>query len=134
VPDKESRENAATPKADIQAILDVIGRRSEYHRIDKEVEYGTIDLNNTDLEGANLQKADLSGANLWKANLQEVYLYKANLQRSDLREVHGLTQELIELTIGSYETRLPEDLNRPELWSKRFEEQVEVIEAYLGGD
>jgi hypothetical protein len=118
-PDKESRESAATPEPDIQAILDVIGRRSEYHRTDKQVEYGTIELNNTDLYRADLQAASLQEANLQEANLQRAY---------------GLTKEQIEWTIGSNETELPEDLNPPELWSKSAEEQDRIIREHIDSD
>jgi uncharacterized protein YjbI with pentapeptide repeats len=78
--DKELWENDATPAPDIQAILDVIGRRSEDYRTDKEGEYGTIELIDTDLRGANLQEANLQEANLKGANLQEANLQEANLK------------------------------------------------------
>jgi hypothetical protein len=107
-PDKESRENAATPEPDIQDCLDVIGRRSAYHRIDKNVEYGTIELNNTDLQGATLQEAALQGAS-------------------------GITEHQIEWTLGSNETKLGEDLKRPELWSKGLIEQATIIREHIGG-
>jgi hypothetical protein len=158
-PDKESRENATTPALDIQAILDVIGRRSEYHRIDKEVEYGTIELNNTDLQGANLQGAYLQGATLFSANLQEANLLGANLQeanlfdanlqganlidanlqganlqRANLQEAYGITEEQIKCTIGSNGTELSEDLNPPELWSKSYGEQYEIVREHMSRD
>ena len=232
-PDKELRENAATPEPDIQAILDVIGRRSEDNRIDKEVEYGTIELNNTDLQGANLQEAHLEGANLQGANLygailQEANLFRADLvgtnllgailqrailqrailqeatlqgailqgailqgatlqgadlvgadlqeaalrganlqganlrganlqgadlqgadlQEADLQEADlvgadlyganlqgasGITEDQIEWTLGSNETKLGEDLKRPELWSKGLIEQATIIREHIGG-
>jgi hypothetical protein len=69
------RRNDAPSELDIQAILNVIGRRSIYHRTDKKVEYGTIDLSNTDLRGANLR-----GANLRDAVLQDAKLQDANLR------------------------------------------------------
>ena len=136
-PDKESRENA-TPEPDIQAILDVIGRRSEYHRIDKKVEYGTIELNNTDLQGANLQEAHLEGANLQGAILQEANLFRAdlvgtNLQGANLYGASGITEDQIEWTLGSNETKLGEDLKRPELWSKGLIEQATIIREHIGG-
>ena len=187
-PDKESRENAATPEPDIQAILDVIGRRSAYHRIDKKVEYGTIELNNTELQGANLQGANLQGANLQEAilqgaalqgaalqeadllgaalqeaalreaalrganlrgaNLRGANLQGANLQEADLQEAalqeaalhgaklygaSGITEDQIEWTLGSNETKLGEDLKRPELWSKGLIEQATIIREHIGG-
>jgi len=161
-PDEELRENA-TPEPDIQAILDVIGRRSEYHRIDKEVEYGTIELNNTDLQGANLQEAHLvgaalqraalreaalRGANLYGANLQGAglqgadlvgavlqgaILQGANLYGANLQGASGITEDQIEWTLGSNETKLGEDLKRPELWSKGLIEQATIIREHIGG-
>jgi uncharacterized protein YjbI with pentapeptide repeats len=77
---------AVRPTLDIQAILDVIGRRSKQHRSDKKVEYGTIDLSNTNLRGANLQKAYLRGANLKGTYLGGADLLRANLIHTDLRE------------------------------------------------
>jgi uncharacterized membrane-anchored protein YhcB (DUF1043 family) len=62
------------------------------------------------LYGADLQEADLLGADLLRANLLGAY---------------GITQDQVELTIGSNETKLPEVLNHPELWSKSLEEQIE---------
>jgi uncharacterized protein YjbI with pentapeptide repeats len=210
-------ENVATPEPDIQAILDVIGRRSQKHRTDKKVEYGTIDLSNTDLRGAylqgaylqgaylhrayllaanlgwanlggaylgadaylyralllaanlreaNLQDAKLEGANLQDADLRSVNLYKAwlydanlqgaNLERAtlekallgrailrevnlegamlqgaDLEGVSGITEDQLEWTVGSNETKLGEDLNRPDLWNKDPHEQFEITQEHL---
>jgi hypothetical protein len=119
--DKEPKEHAATPTPDIQAILDVIGRRSEYYRTDKEVEYGTIELNNTDLQGANLQGAylqdvHLQEANLWGANLREATLHEAALQqanlmgadlrRADLSTSRGLIKRQLEQAFRDEETLL----------------------------
>ncbi len=120
-PEKKSRENAVYPEPDIQAILAVIGRRSEYHRIDEEVEYGNIELNGTDLQGADLEGAYLQGAILEGANLQGVKFLRAR----------NLTQNQIEWTMGSNETQLPADLNRPELWSKSIEEQYNIIQKHM---
>jgi hypothetical protein len=91
----ESGEIAAHPELDIQAILDVIGRRSEDHRTDEEVEYGRIDLSNTDLRGANLQGAYLREANLQGADLEGAYLREANLQGANL-EIADLQRAVLE--------------------------------------
>jgi hypothetical protein len=88
-----------TPRTDIQAILDVLNRREEDH-VPKQHRVGL------DLQGANLL-----GANLLGANLQGAYV----------------DQEQIESTIGSSETKLPEGLNHPQLWSKSLHEQIEQI-------
>jgi hypothetical protein len=141
--DEESRENAATPEPDIQAILDVIGRRSKYHRVDKEVEYGTIELFATDLRGAwlpgaylrdaNLNQVNLQGANLRNANLQEAYFAGANLVGTNFGGASRITEDQLEWTLGSNETKIPEDLNRPELWSKSVEEQIMLVGEQFGG-
>ncbi len=103
-PRKGSGENPDPPKPDVHAILDVIGRRSEHHRNDEKVEYGTIDLSLTDLrrtdlsnshlegaqlgaaqlDGARLARAHLEGANLYLASLEKAYLLRADLRGADL--------------------------------------------------
>jgi Pentapeptide repeats (8 copies) len=101
-PGKESKDNAATPEPDIQAILEVIGRRSKPHRINEEVEYGTIELNNTDLQGANLKGA---------------YLKRANLQGADLREANLLgaivTDEQLVTTRKLEDATMPDGSKHP---------------------
>jgi hypothetical protein len=82
----------AAPPIDIQAILDVLGRREEATVRPKD--RVPLDLRRTDLRGADLQgdfrgvwlyKAELRGARLQLSNLQEADLQSANLQRADLR-------------------------------------------------
>jgi hypothetical protein len=111
---EEAFEELGSPQADIQAILTVIGRRSVYHR---DMELGPIDLHETILQRADLRGADLQGA----------YLQGANLREAAFLGARELTQEQIEWTTGSNETELPEGLNRPQLWSKSFEEQRNVL-------
>jgi hypothetical protein len=77
-----------SPPADIQAILDVLGRRKEPVRKEYQVR---LDLHRTDLQGANLQKADLHGANLFQAYLHRVEAEEANLRGANLQ---GATLEL----------------------------------------
>jgi uncharacterized protein YjbI with pentapeptide repeats len=88
------------------------------------------------LRGANLQEADLYGAHLRGAYLQEADLHganlqQANLQRAILQGTYRITQDQIESTIGSNETKLPEGLNRPELWSKSLEEQIKILQERI---
>src|SRR5215213_1227014 len=92
-PDKQ--EEYTSPKPDIQAILTVIGRRFVHHA---EVEYGRIDLHDTNLTGAflaeanflvaNVPPANLLGANLSGANFSEANLRAANLSVANLRETN----------------------------------------------
>jgi hypothetical protein len=147
-PEKESGF-PAPPQPDIQAILDVIGRRSEHHRTDKRIEYGKIDLNNTDLRRASLEKACLKEASLWGASLQRAYLGRAdlreaylvdtnfqnaylgatnfeganlkgaNLKGADLRATIDLTAEQLDQAFGDQNTQLPDGLKRPASWSQK---------------
>jgi uncharacterized protein YjbI with pentapeptide repeats len=109
----EDRRPEHTPEPDIQAALTVVGRRPEYHRTGtfedgRKIEYGRIDLHDTDLRGADLrgvhlEEADLRGvhleeaklggahleqADLRGAHLEEAVLVKAHLERADLRKAH----------------------------------------------
>jgi hypothetical protein len=85
-PDTKLRKDAP-PKPDIQAILDVIGRRSEDHRKDEKVEYGTIELHDTDLRGADLGGAHLESASLAGADLRHASLAGAHLQHAIVEDV-----------------------------------------------
>jgi uncharacterized protein YjbI with pentapeptide repeats len=77
-----------------------------------------VNLKGADLQRADLQEADLQGATLVGADLQYANLQGAYLQATDL-----MTQDQLKSTIGSSLTELPQDLNRPEWWSKSIEEQ-----------
>jgi hypothetical protein len=93
------RENG--PRADIQAILTVIGRRAydpdrPFERIDlsktylerAHLEWARLDgayLIRADLREAVLEDADLSGVLLAVADLRGAYLNRAHLDRADLR-------------------------------------------------
>jgi uncharacterized protein YjbI with pentapeptide repeats len=94
-----------------------------------------------DLEEVNFDKAHLQKAIFKKANLGGVTFSGANLDKADLRgakldgaDLQGathMTQDQIEWTVGSNKTKLPESLNRPELWSKSIEEQKNILEERL---
>jgi hypothetical protein len=130
-PGTESDENPpASPKPDIQAILDVIGRRSEHHRTDETVESGTIDLRATDLRGASLRGAHLERASLWavhleRADLGGAYLGGADLGGANLREARNLTQAQLDEANGAETTRLPPSLKPPGHWAVKSDEQAE---------
>ncbi len=74
------------PPADIQAILDILGRR-EGDRV-PEVYRVPLDLHGTALYEANLRGADLRGADLRGADLRGADLEGANLNHANLREAH----------------------------------------------
>ena len=94
-------------RADIKAVLDVVGRRQEdrvpeEHRVPPD--FRAINLSNTilssvNLRGANLSEANLrvaalSGANLSEANLFGANLTDANLYEADLRGSVLVTADL----------------------------------------
>src|SRR5215216_10201 len=66
---------------DIQAALDVLGRRQD-ESIPEEYRV-SLDLRRAYLAGANLTGANLSGAHLSRANLSGATLYAANLSEVD---------------------------------------------------
>jgi uncharacterized protein YjbI with pentapeptide repeats len=84
------------PKADIQAVLTVLGRtaipfapKGEKRRLDlRSTNLAGADLNKADLQGAIFNKANLQGADLEKANLQGADLILANLQGADLEKAN----------------------------------------------
>jgi hypothetical protein len=71
----------ATPRADVQAALTVIGRR-KHTRIGRGEK--AIDLGYADLRGYDLTYADLSGIWLYKTNLAGSILTYANLEQAFL--------------------------------------------------
>ena len=125
-PDEEPNEKPDEKTAhepDIQAILTVIGRRSEHHR---NVEYGLIDLRNTDLQEANLYRANLSGANLRKANFRGANLRYANLQTAHLREAFLIGANLYSAKLqGAF--LIEAELQEAEL------QEADLSEAFLRG-
>jgi uncharacterized protein YjbI with pentapeptide repeats len=83
-PPMEGRDEDPEPRTDIQAILTVIGRRlRSAHRTEER-----IDLNRTDLRGANLSRVHLQGASLVGAHLEGASLVEACLQGADFWEAH----------------------------------------------
>jgi hypothetical protein len=67
-------ESAPKPRADIQAILTVLGRRSRTYG-KGEGENQRLDLSHTDLRGADLREAHLEEATLMGVHLEEAILW-----------------------------------------------------------
>ena len=66
---------ASTPKADIQSILTVLGRRKTTHRMEQQY-------------GLNLSKTQLRRANLWAAKFQKAQFAEAQLQNANFTAAH----------------------------------------------
>jgi uncharacterized protein YjbI with pentapeptide repeats len=93
---------------------------------------GDADLRYANLRGADLRGAQLSNADLRGADLSGADLSGASLDGANLSDAKGVTEEQIEWTLGSNETQLPQELSRPALWSKSYEEQLEIITEHFG--
>jgi len=98
----------AIPDADIQAILNVFGRRDE-DRVPEKHRVG-LDLRNTalfraDLEGANFEGANFGGADLRGAFLFRATLLGANFLEADLRGAHFREADLREADLRGADLR-----------------------------
>jgi Pentapeptide repeats (8 copies) len=123
-----ARTDPTEPATDIAAALTVIGRRSEVGRDLEKEEGWQLNLNRTDLRGADLLKAHLDGASLRWAHLERAVLRGAHLERAVLTEAHlegadlgdaeGLSQAQIDQAFGDAETVLPPGLIRPTHWTQ----------------
>ena len=145
-PAAEKTQVSTRPRADIQAILTVLGTRNrKFEPPDQNLDLSHTDirgadLTQTDFSGANFIKADLSGSetHLDDANLKGTYFTDANLSlahfsKADLTGAHlngadlsgvylrdavGLTQQQINEAKGNDQTFLPKELRSPESWEK----------------
>src|SRR5215208_7038958 len=129
IPSKETNEATGLkePRADIKAVLDVVGRRQE-DRVPEQYrvrpDFRRISLSKSTLRRANLSKADLSGADLREANLSGANLREANLTWSDLtgailtwsdltgaglQGAQGITNEVLESQAKSLEEAIMPD-------------------------
>src|SRR5215208_3696592 len=93
----------------------------------QKADFHGANLTAPNLRHAKLQEADLSVANLQGAKLQGANLYRADLRGAFLQRAENLTQDKIGQAIGSDETQLPENLIRPEQWSKNIVEQERIL-------
>ena len=73
------------PSTDIQAVLTVLGRRKYWYG---QGETERLNLRETDLRGASLEKLHFEGADLGEAHLEGADLDEAYLEGVDLRDSH----------------------------------------------
>jgi hypothetical protein len=90
--------------ADVQAVLNVIGRRE---RVFPTGEVALLDLRGTNLRKADLSNAYLVGAMLNGADLSEANLRGADLRGADLSGVLLNKTELIHVNIGKFSPSKP---------------------------
>lgn len=81
----EVTEENRKPRADIQQVLDAIGRRNRTYRIG---ENRRLDLTGAYLEGADLRDANLEGVNFQKANLAKAIFKGAHLKGADFSKAN----------------------------------------------
>jgi hypothetical protein len=79
----QSNQSPPTLAADIQAILTVLGRRT---RLFGKGEDQRLNLNHTNLRGADLGGTHLEGVHFGGARLEQALLRGAHLERADLWE------------------------------------------------
>lgn len=121
-------EGVALPsrvRADVQAILTVLGRRAWAENEDQPLDlhesalataylpFAQLQrafLYEANLKGAMLYRANLRGAWLWKAQLHNTILEGAHLEGADLTAVEGLTWEQLQQAHIDKSTKLPEYL------------------------
>ncbi|SAL19024.1 Pentapeptide repeats (8 copies) [Caballeronia turbans] len=134
--------------SDIQAIMTVLGRRSnEMQRLEVAMNW-ILDLRSVDLRGVDLHEAELGrvvlmhahleGANLFKANLEGSILafshlsgarlegasfHGAILNSADLSNTFGVEYDQLKYTSGDPATVLPEGLERPHAWGREAAER-----------
>ncbi|MEM9780881.1 MAG: pentapeptide repeat-containing protein [Pseudomonadota bacterium] len=133
--DAKAPEVFRPPRADIQAALTVIGRRST-DRLDYEEGKGfRLDLRNTDLpdadltaaqlgpvllENANLQGARLGQAKFDSADLSDCSIARTSLRLVELKNARNLSVDSLKTAFGVRSgiglTTLPEGIEPPEHW------------------
>jgi hypothetical protein len=146
---EQGKNTKHKPATDIQAVLTVLGRRSEYARKQDEAKNRRLDLANTDLRGAdlteahleraNLMGAYLEGADLVEAHLEGAYLWKAHLKGADLRKAYLEGADLVEAHLeGAYlwkahleraDLREAIDLTQTQLFSAKGDEYTHLPEG-----
>jgi hypothetical protein len=124
------------PRADIQAILTVLGRRANtYGKGEAQrLNLYQTDMRGTDLHEAHLEGAIISGAHLERAELRYVhlegaYLWEAHLEEADLKEAHLERADLM----AAYLERA--DLKRAHLEGAKLDgahlEKADLMEAHM---
>jgi len=113
------------PRADVQAIMSVLGRRTWFAREEQPLDLHATALNSiylpfahlekaflyeANLEGALLTNANLQGAWLWKTHLKGANLEGAHLEGADLTGAVGLTMQQLKSAHLDDKTKLPEYL------------------------
>jgi hypothetical protein len=103
------------PKADIQAILTVLGRRTYSKEEETRLNLTNIDLWGVILAGAQLQEANLRGARLQEADLSHAYLEGAqNLTVKQLAAVKTLHRAHIDPPLlAQIQQQYPQLLEEP---------------------
>ena len=95
------RPRQARPPADIQAALTVLGRRRRVAEQEVALDLQHTDLRGADLNGSHLERAVLRGAHLESASLQAAHLEAADLRgailaQADLVEAYLMGADLRE--------------------------------------
>ena len=98
------------PRADIQAILTVLGRRKPPQEPPEWRELGRLDLTGADLREADLSEATLSMAQLSGAILSGAILREADLREAYLTGAKNLTADQVKSAASRDGARLPREI------------------------
>jgi Pentapeptide repeats (8 copies) len=116
-PEKAAKaEPPAPPPADVQAVLNVLGRRNTAH----EVEPLVLDLSEVDLRSANLGDAQLAQVILADAHLEHASLFGADLRGALLIRAHLDEATLVEADLRAA-ILIDADLGKASLWNADLE-------------
>lgn len=83
-----------------------------------EVNFQRADSNDSGQGKTQFIDCDFSRAGFYGANFEDVELRGAKLYGADLREVRNLTQAEIDSSEGDIDTKIPDDLDRPDSWHR----------------
>jgi hypothetical protein len=138
-PGEPTSAQRSTPRADIQTVLSVLGRRDGSYEQPKQVldlsmtNIRGADLRGAFLEKANLKWADLEGSNLFHADLDLAHLGWAHLRFADLSGAGLFKARLTKADLSGAHLD-GADLSRADLGSAKNLTREQVNSAYGDAD
>jgi len=87
-PGSDEAQLRPRPATDIAAVLEVIRRRPDAGRKLEELREWRLDLNRTDLRGADLSEAHLEHVTLFRVHLEHADLFRTHLEHAKFRVAH----------------------------------------------
>ena len=120
--DKNVGQGLPRLREDVQAIVEIIRKRSENLIALEKANDFRLDLGNADLRYADIRLADLSGADLRGADIRDAYLPQVNLSGANLTQAKLSGSELMPDVNLSRAILQSADLSRTILYGVNFSE------------